>query len=127
MNRFYAFKHWILTLIIAPLFLVAYQIYLAYPDVELKGIFEIYPVQLLFSILFSIPTFIIYYLIFSFLIREEFNPFFTKLILIGWTAFGITISLLILGGSLTEIFIYSYCISAIITGLLLPIFNTPKK
>ena len=121
MNRSYLFKHWLTTLIFAP-FLPTFYDFLINPiEGESFGLLDLYPILLIFSFVLSIPTLVIYYFVFSFLIKRQANPILANLILITLTIIGIAITLLIIGGSMAVTLIYSFSLSTIITGILLRI------
>ena len=121
MNRNYSFKHWLTTLFFAPFLLTLYELLFNPIKGQMVGLLEVYPVTLVFSLFFSLPTFIIYYFVFLHLIKKHTNPALTKLILISFTVFGIVTTETLIGGSSSMTFIFSYSLSAIITGILLKI------
>ena len=78
---------------------------------QVVGLLKIYPVALLFSIVFSLPTFFVYLLGFYFLSERKANFWLTKFILIAISVLGIFITLrkvdrnIIIAYSLTNIFV----------------------
>ena len=121
MDRSYLFKHWLTTLIFAPFLPTVYDLLISPTEGESFGLLDLYPIILIFSFILSIPTLIVYYFMFSYLIKRQAKPVLTKLILIILTIIGISITLLIIGGSMTMTLIYSFSLSTIITGTLLKI------
>jgi hypothetical protein len=119
MNRAYAIKHWGFTLLLAPFISQAIQyIWEISPD-EVVGLLEIYPLTLLFSIIFSIPTFSFYLICLYLLSKHKINTGMSKLILITVTILGIFITQILIEGTMTKEIIIAYSVTAIITGLAL--------
>ena len=90
---------------------------------QINGLLEGYATIFIFSFFFSLPTFLIYYFVFSFLIKQNTNPSLTKVILISLTVIGIAATIFIIGGSMTRPLIYFFSISAVIAGILFRITN----
>ncbi len=123
MNRNYIFTHWAATLLIAPFLPTLYDFFFNPIKGEIIGLLDVYPIILLFSFILSLPTLIIYYFVFLYLMKRNANPVLTKVILIVLTIVGIAITILIIGGSLAMTLIYSFSISAFLTGILIRISN----
>ena len=121
MDRSYLFKHWLTTLIFAPFLPTVYDIFITPIGGESYGLLDLYPVVLIFSFVLSIPTIIVYYFVFSYLIKLKANPVFTKLILITLTIIGIAITLLAIDGTMAMTLLYSFSLSTILFGTLLRI------
>lgn len=121
LNWTYGFKHWAFTIILAPiLYTIAYKCGSKNPN-EVVGLTEVLPFTLVVSILFSIPTFIIYLITFYFLNRykSEIKTYWIKTILILLTITGICITLYAIGGKDSYRFMILYSTAAAIAGLLL--------
>ena len=116
MNQDYLFKHWLATLVFAPFLTSAYTNILKIPNELIVDLLDIYPAALLFSIFFSLPTFLVYFLIFRLLIKHDMTPGATKVILIALTVLGISMTILTLVGSLSATLIFGYSMTSIISG-----------
>ena len=114
-NQDYSFKHWMGTLLFAPLLLLFYDL-----DSSVASFLMIYSVYFLFSLIFSLPVFILHYFILTILIARQVNPWLSKTILIVLTILGI-VGLLQSLRALTEIYFIPYSSSALITGIILRI------
>lgn len=121
MTRAYLFKHWVMTLILAPFLPAIYELFFDPIKGQVIGLLKVYPVIFIFSLVFSIPTLIIYHFVFSYLIKRQTNPALTKTILIILTILGITITILLIGGSLSTTLIYSFSIAACMAGVVIRI------
>ena len=108
-----------MTLLIAPITSQAIGYIFGPNPHEVVGLLEVYPITLLFSIVFSIPTFLIYLTCFYFLSRQNANYFVAKFILITVAVLGIFITQTIIEGSMSQDIIIAYSLTAIIVGLLL--------
>lgn len=114
MNWSYLFKHWFGTLLIGPI-IVDIIIYLNYA--KIGGLLEVYPIALLFSLIFSAPTYIIYGIIYYFLCQKNVKRLYSKIILIVLAVSGVYITTIIIKVNMMEDIAISYSISSIITGL----------
>ena len=129
MNRSYPYKHWLTTLVIAPFIPAIFSLFFKMDDGLVFSLLEVYPISFLFSLFFSLPTVAVYYLVFYLLSKRIINLTFVKILLIGIAVIGITITQLIIKGSLSFTIIYAYSIAAIISGLFwkLRTVNYPKE
>ena len=119
MRKTYVAGHWVLTLLLAPFTSQALQyIFLPNPD-PIAGLLEFYPIALIFSIAFSLPTFLIYLACFYFLSKRDLNFAISKVILITVSVLGIYITQTIIRGTMSQDIIIAYSITAIIVGLIL--------
>ncbi len=118
MKYTYLIGHWLTTLIFAPFLPTLYELLFGKIKGQVVSLLEVYPVSFLFSLVLSIPTLIIYYFIYKYLLEKNTEPTYIKLALIIWTVLGITTSFLLLGGQLKMNLIYSYSIVTIISGLM---------
>lgn len=125
MDQNYLIKHWLTTLILAPFLLWLYEIIFSPISGLVVGLFEVYPITFIFSFLFSLPTVIVYLLIFKLLIKQNINPALSKIILISLTVIGITSTILIIGGSLSWRLIFAFSLSSIIAGSIFKINTHP--
>lgn len=125
MRKDYAFLHWSLTLLLGPIMalILPYLIFSEVPIIKLRP----YLTFVYFGITLSLPTLVVYYLIFKFLVKRYTNILLIKSILIGLSIIGICITFF----SFTNIkFAYSgiicYGLTSIIVGILLPLKKRPK-
>ena len=121
MRRTYVIGHWALTLLIAPFTSQAIQYIYGPNPHQIVGLLEVYPIALLFSIAFSLPTFLIYLTCFFFLLKQEVKWTISKLVLITVSVIGIYITMTIIKGSMSQDIIAAYSVTAFIVGLLLKI------
>jgi hypothetical protein len=127
MRRTYVIGHWVLTLLLAPFISQVIQYIWRTNPHQVVGLLEVYPITLIFSIAFSLPTFLIYLTCFYFLSRCDLNFAVSKLILIAVSVLGIFITQTIIKGSMSQDIIVAYSITAIIVGLILKLKNTKTK
>lgn len=120
MNKFYLIKFWIITLISAPFLVGIYEIFRTIPG-QVVGLLDVYPVTLIVSIVWSLPTLTIAYLVFYILDKLKIKPIIVKTTLISITIIGITITFIIIKGSLVMVFIVAYSFSALISGIIFKI------
>jgi len=124
MNRAYVIRHWGLTLLLAPFTAQAIQYILRANPHQVVGLLEIYPITLLFSIAFSLPTLLVDMTCFHFLSKKETNFAISKVILIAVSVLGIYITQTIINGAMSQDIIIAYAVTSIIVGLILRIRNT---
>lgn len=127
----YLFKHWGLTILIAPILFILPDLWENYTGILsfLKRIVEFmlhaYYMFFLLGLLYSIPTYLIYAVIFYFLKREKVDHKWSKIILILtaqlgiWSSFYILSEALLSGYFIFLAFSYSFC--SLISGLFLKI------
>lgn len=119
MRRSYLFAHWGLTLLAAP---VAAQIlqYILLPNPHrISGLLEVYPIVLVFSIAFSLPTLLVYAIAFYSFSRYKVNILVSKLALVSISVLGIYVTMTIIGGSMSQETARAYSLTALMIGLLL--------
>ena len=119
MKKSYLIAHWVLTLLIAPFTSQAVEYIFGPNPHQVVGLLEVYPITFLFSIAFSIPTFLIYLTCFYFLSRQNINQVVSKFILIAVSVLGIFITQTIIKGSMSQDIIIAYSVTAFIVGLVL--------
>jgi hypothetical protein len=127
MRRTYVIGHWVLTLLIAPFTSQAIEYIYGTNPHQIVGLLEVYPITLLFSIAFSLPTFFIYLTCFYFLSKQDINFAVSKFILIAISVLGIFITQTIIKGSMSKDIIIAYSVTAIIVGLLLRLKEAKTK
>jgi hypothetical protein len=80
-------------------------------------IVELFPVFILFGLVFSIPCFFIYYFIFIRLSKTNLSPILIKLILNTLAVMGIIVSWKIMEGSMADQLTIIYSIAVIVSSL----------
>lgn len=123
-NR-YLIKLWILTLVLAP-FIYGLLNLIIGVDGQVVTLLEVFPITLLFSFVLSLPTLLIAYLVNKFVTNNKMKLIGLKIINILIAAIGLTLTLLILKGSLMPALIKTYIISLIIAALILETYNRLK-
>jgi Na+/alanine symporter len=119
MKKAFVIGHWGLTLLLAPLTSQAFQSFWGTNPHQVVGLLEVYPITLLFSFAFSLPTFLVYLTCFYFLSRQDINFVISKVILIVVSVLGIYITQTIIKGTMSQDIIIAYSVTAIIVGLIL--------
>ncbi len=115
----YAFGHWILTLLLAPLTSQAIEYIVGKNPHQVVGLLEVYPISLLFSLIFSLPTLGIYLLCFYFLKRRQVHPIKSKASLIAISVTGLVITISLMKGSMSQDIVIAYSITLLIVGIIL--------
>ena len=128
MRRGYVIGHWILTLLLAPFTSQAIQLIWGTNPHQVVGLLEVYPISLLFSVAFSLPTFLIYLTCFYFLSKYCVKWTISKATLILISVLGVCVTMAIMKGSMSLDIAIAYSITALIVGLILKIKtnNTTK-
>ena len=128
MNKSYLILHWILTLAISPFTSQALDYFFGSNPHRIVGLLEVYPITFLFSIAFSLPTILIYHVLYKFLSNKKIDFRYSKLLLISISVLGITITQLVIEGSMSQEIIIAYSFTTIIVGLFLRLkaFETAK-
>lgn len=119
MKGSYIFKHWGLTLLLAPFTSQALHYFITSNPHQIAGLLEVYPIAVAFSIAFSLPTFIVYIAFFYLLDRNNASILWTKLILISTAIIGVYVTMSIMNGSMTNDIIAAYSLTALIVGIIL--------
>lgn len=116
----YLFKHWFATLLI-PLFLTK----LLY-----DSSIELLIITLIVGLVFSLPTYAFYALIFHSLQEETVSITRKKIILIGISVIGIVITFALISGDVRVVFTYDtliYTLTSLITGIFFKLEKLPAK
>ncbi len=117
----YAFLHWLLTLLLAPLTSQLLHYLFIKNSHQIVGLAEVYPITFIFSFIFSLPTLCFYILIFNYLQKVKISINQKKLILVVYTITGITLTMLFLKGCMTFDIIAAYTTTAFVVGMILPL------
>lgn len=113
----YPIKHFLATLLIAPLISVFYTAGNAAPDLleTLGNIIETYPLFLIFGFAFALPVFILYYFSYKVLIKTSLPNIAIKLLLNTKAIAGLLITLKLIGGTFVPTALMFYSIAVIIS------------
>ena len=127
MRKTYVIGHWVLTLLIAPFTSQAIEYFYGTNPHQVVGLLEVYPMTVLFSIAFSLPTFLIYLACFYFLSKHDVNFAVSKFILIVISVLGIFITQTIIKGSMSRDIIIAYSVTSIVVGLVMRLKDAKTK
>lgn len=120
----YIFKHWGSTLLLGTTILTLVSGFKFLSPSEIGNALAWFVIYLIFSIIYSIPTLIIYLLVFYGLNNRNIDSKWIKFILITITITGITLTTLLIDfSSLKNLTIY-YSLSSLVTGILFKIQKT---
>jgi hypothetical protein len=120
----YLFKHWIFTLLLGPVIsqIIAF-IPIFYPS-QAVGLLAMFPILFIASLIFSIPTYIVYAFVYYYFSNKDLPILISKAILISISVICIFITTALIDGTLWIFIASSYSISSVISGL---IFNLNFK
>jgi surface polysaccharide O-acyltransferase-like enzyme len=118
MNFSYLFKHWFATLTLAPIISEIINLLFIPNSNKIVGLLEVYPIAVIFGFIFSIPTYIIYFLVYYLLGSKNINIKTSKLILITLAVIGIIISFSITFNNREPEITIAYILSSIISGII---------
>ena len=119
MDYKFPIKNWLITLVVAPVFGAVID-KLSKPVIPtFIGWLEFYPNLVFFSLFISLPTFILYFIVFFVLNWKNVSNAGLKLILIVVTAIGTTLTFYFIGGLLAKKMAVAYIVVAAISCLLL--------
>ena len=127
MKRAYVIGHWVLTLLLAPFTSQVIQYIWGTNPHQIVGLLEVYPITVLFSVAFSIPTFLFYLTCFYLLLKQDINFAISKVVLISISVLGIYITQTLIKGTMSQDIIIAYSVTAIIVGLVLRIRKSKSK
>jgi hypothetical protein len=119
MNFSYLFKHWFATLTLAPLISVIINLLFIPNSNKIVGLLEVYPITVIFGFIYSVPTYIIYFLVYHILGSKNINIKTSKLILITLAVIGIIVSFSITLNNREPEITIAYILSSIISGVIL--------
>ncbi len=118
MNFSYLFKHWFATLTLAPIISeIINLLFIPNPN-KIMGLLEVYPITVIFGFIFSIPTYIIYYLAYYVLGSKNINIKTSKSILITLAVIGIIVSFSITFNNRESETTIAYILTSIISGII---------
>jgi len=128
-KRQFIVLHWVLTLIFGPLFSPWINFVLRRQDEHLSfDLAEAYSISLFFSLIFSLPTLVVYLVVYYFLSRMNVSWTVIKVALVSTAIIGVLVSVTLLVGSSigTEITL-CYASSTLLSGILLSIIYDASK
>lgn len=126
-RRKFMILHWTLTLIFAPVFSQLISYLWGQNPHQVVALLEVYPISLLFSVVFSIPTLLVYLLANHYFTRLKTQWITTKVVLIAISIIGVAITMTLIGGSLSMEIAYAYAISALICGTILGLIYNSNR
>jgi hypothetical protein len=127
MRRAYVILHWVLTLLVAPFTSQAILYIWGTNPHQVVGLLEVYPITLIFSILFSLPTFIVYLISFYYLSKRHATLTTSKIILVGISVLGVFITMTIIYGNRNNDITIAYCLTALVIGLVLKLKSARQE
>ena len=107
-------KLWILTLLIAPFIYAIFDLYYDI-DGQVITLLEVYPISIIFSIIFSIPTLLAVLLLNKEIKKLKINGLLNKLIILALTVLGLITTLIMIGGSLIPVLTLTFTASLIVS------------
>jgi hypothetical protein len=126
-NWIYLFKHCGFTLLLGPIVseILMYTT-ISQPN-KIVSLLEVYPIAIIFSLFFSLPTYILYAFLYYYLARTNITLNFAKVILISFAVIGVISTTFIIKGSIMKDIAISYSIASIITGIFLQLKFTENQ
>lgn len=118
MNWSYIFKHWSCTLLLGSTISALVYGFESLSPSEISKSLVWFLIYLIFSIIYSIPTLIVYFLAFYMLSNMKIDIMWIKFILILITVTGITLTTLLYDPNTLEKLTMYYALSAIVSGIL---------
>ena len=114
MNTKYLIKLWILTIFISPFALVVYELYIKISG-QVFSFLDFFPIIILFSIFFSLPTLILSYFMIKLNKHIRLKNLTIKLVVWSVWVIGIIVTLQLISGSLIPVLTISYSVAALIS------------
>jgi glucan phosphoethanolaminetransferase (alkaline phosphatase superfamily) len=127
MRRTFIVAHWSLTLPLAPFTLQAIDSLSGTNPNEMTTLLEVYPIVLLFSIPFSLPTLLVYLLCFYFLSKYDVKWKVAKLVLIVVSVIGITATFRLLDEGWMPYILIPYSVTTVVVGLIIRLKSSHSK
>jgi len=84
---------------------------------KIAGLVEVYPITIIFSLIFSVPTYILYGIIYYFLAKKEVAINHSKTILILFTSISILVTFYVVFNARELYTSFAYAITSIVTGI----------
>ena len=122
MNWSYLIKHWFSTLLVAQLLSDIINYY--YTDIQtLFNLTSVYPITVIFGLIFSLPTYIILGTTYYVLNKKGIKPNYIKTILISLCTIGIILSFFLIFNNREENTALAYSLTSIFFGLIYKMEN----
>jgi len=119
MNRAFIFGHWILILLCGPIILTL-KSYLPNSNIKnVLGFLEVYPIMVIIGLIFSIPTYVLFFFVFELIKDKNIKTIYIKSFFIFIVVTGIWVTTNIISGTLWSDIAISYSLTAIALGLIL--------
>ncbi|MBL1411539.1 hypothetical protein [Sphingobacterium faecale] len=123
----YISKHWIGTLVLAPILSqIIKDTGIIHRDKTI-GLFEMLPEALQAGMMLSLPTLLLYLFVYHIAAGSTLKTIWVKLIVILWTTIGICLTLYLLDSGLILPLGSYYIIASAVCGLLLKMKRMPKE
>jgi hypothetical protein len=119
MNRYLPIKHWLRTLLLGPLFILAFIIISEHHKGDIAAMLILYPLFFLYGAVISLPALVLHYIVFLVLVRFGASELGLKIGLSVTAVISIVATFSLLGGTLMLPISAAYSLAAIITGALL--------
>lgn len=111
-------RHWIFTLLCGPIMFAIINGFTSnWTTNNLYGFLQVYPFMILIGLLFSVPTYVFYSILFAVFKNKKIQPIYAKMTLIVIVTIGVFITTALINGTVWFDFALSYSISSIIVGL----------
>lgn len=118
MSRIFIARHWIFTLICGPIiFAIINGLNANWSSRNFFDFLQLYPLMMLMGLLFSMPTYILYSIMFVVFKNKEIQIIYAKIILIIIVIIGVFITTALINGTVWFDLALSYSISSIFVGL----------
>lgn len=118
MNWTFTGRHWAFTLLFGPfIFALINGFNTNWSSNNYFDFFQLYPLTILIGLLFSLPTYVFYIVLFTFFKNQKIKTINEKAALIIIVIIGIFITTALINGTVWLDLAISYSISSIITGL----------
>ncbi|KUJ63628.1 hypothetical protein AR687_00125 [Flavobacteriaceae bacterium CRH] len=119
MNRAFIFGHWILTLLCGPIILTL-KSYLTNSNTKnVLGFLEVYPIMVIVGLIFSIPTYVLFFFVFELIKDKNIKTIYIKAFFIFIVVIGIWVTTNMISGTLWSDIAISYSLTSIALGLIL--------
>lgn len=118
----YLLSLWFLTLMLSPLMTEIYKHFIQYES-SIFSILELYPMTVVISAVYSIPTLIASFLLIKLNTYFELSDLSLKLLILLVSLIGININLSLIGGSITPFLRVSYSLTLLILFLMLELVS----
>jgi|SRR5690554_7187773 len=123
----YLFKHWFATLLIAPFLIDLFFFIDSDNDKIGELLIDAYLVVVMMSLIFSLPTYAVYSIVFYYLKKKQFSIIFSKRILIAISVVGVFITFTLIFPNIYFIATLAYMLTSLLTGIFFKLEKLPAK